>query len=926
MGWGLNLENANSGHHQHGKKHIEFLLDVRKAFEHVNRSQLLEEAIVNKFPMAEALASISSYCWPRYITCEGLIAEPIVPKRGIAAGSAFATFELWCLLRSAIMNLQIAHPNSTLCLHVDDLCLTATGETNEEVLIEAESMASMAVHEFTKLKGLPFAEEKTYVISSDAALARAAARNILPSATAVETVRRLGVDYTLSAVANKKCDALPVYKQRIKGVAAKVRRLQRIAPKGAPRLFSAGIIPSALYGAEHFTIPPKDVAMLQRQAVKCSNIRPFGVPTTLGLLGLTTENDPSYRARSAPILRWAREIWLATDPARRRPRDTLKYHELHEAHARFIGAHSLPQGPARAIKDSLSWFGWTMPKPHILLTSTGEELDMEMGSPAMLKHYLIRAHEEKADKACEEVINQRGTPLSCGEKLDWFLIRKILRKKKIPAKVKTTILEIVYGTAPTPSWLWAHGWQISPTCDQCGCQKDIDHLASGCAPRDNIRKLICKALTTIKVPEKCNVFSEIKYFVNGCLMDKKKFRFQPDEPIFTDGSAKNIQWPELAVAASACFQTDKHGIKRWIVAQVPPEFPISAVSSEFFAFALAADVLPLEGQVPPIVSDCQAVVQAFANLARHSDYRSKFAGMWKTPNIARIPACLKVKAHLCQHEAKELGLEAFWYGNDRADHFAKESLADTWKDGIAYVANRKENIAKVVHLAEQVSEKMQPIKGIPKEARPKSQKISVAVPHQFIWTKDRWLCLGCGGIKRSDKSRLDKVSCHTRKLNTAGCHPSHRLFGAWEVAAFAHQGAGGEAAPITFCMQCGCYSSTRLVDLKHRCIKGTARSKLTIIKRLKEQKHPSSKVPLVGVHRILIDNKVIIEEVQRSSNPGTCKGGPSSQSELEPSEEPSCPVDQWQDAFPVMDEDSALEVLPHEAEELEAARALGLYD
>ncbi len=73
-----------------------------------------------------------------------------------------------------------------------------------------------------------------------------------------------------------------------------------------------------------------------------------------------------------------------------------------------------------------------------------------------------------------------------------------------------------------------------------------------------------------------------------------------------------------------------------------------------------------------------------------------------------------MKAHLCQHEAKELGLEAFWYGNDRADHFAKESPADTWKDGIAYVANRKENIAKVVHLAEQVSEKMQPIKGIPK--------------------------------------------------------------------------------------------------------------------------------------------------------------------------------------------------------------------
>ena len=166
-----------------------------------------------------------------YITCEGLLAEPIAPKRGIAAGSAFATFELWCLLRGAIRNLQVAHPVSTLCLHVDDLCLTATGNSNDEVLCEAASMFSMATHEFTTLKGLPFAEGATFVICSDAALARAAARTILPSASAVETVRRLGVDYTLAAVASNKCDKLPVYKQRLMGVTANVNRLRIIVPK-----------------------------------------------------------------------------------------------------------------------------------------------------------------------------------------------------------------------------------------------------------------------------------------------------------------------------------------------------------------------------------------------------------------------------------------------------------------------------------------------------------------------------------------------------------------------------------------------------------------------------------------------------------------------------------------------------------------------
>jgi hypothetical protein len=106
-------------------KHIKLLLDVKKAFEHVQRNQLIKEAVVNDYLMAEALASITAYTWPKYITCEGVLTEPIIPRRGIAACSAFATFELWCILRSARINLQAAHPMSTLCLHVDDLCLTA---------------------------------------------------------------------------------------------------------------------------------------------------------------------------------------------------------------------------------------------------------------------------------------------------------------------------------------------------------------------------------------------------------------------------------------------------------------------------------------------------------------------------------------------------------------------------------------------------------------------------------------------------------------------------------------------------------------------------------------------------------------------------------------------------------------------------------
>jgi hypothetical protein len=166
-------------------------------------------------------------------------------------------------------------------------------------------------------------------------------------------------------------------------------------------------------------------------------------------------------------------------------------------------------------------------------------------------------------------------------------------------KVKTALLEILHGTTPTPSWLWAHGWKIPPTCTQCGCQDNIDHMANGCAPQVNVRKLICKALTRIPIPEKHNLRPDVMYYINGFPVDKADFRFQHTEPIFTDGSAKNIQWPDIAVASSACIQIGSDKVQRWISAQVPSTFPISAVSSEFYAFALAADSLPLAGPVPP---------------------------------------------------------------------------------------------------------------------------------------------------------------------------------------------------------------------------------------------------------------------------------------------------------------------------------------
>ncbi len=172
-------------------------------------------------------------------------------------------------------------------------------------------------------------------------------------------------------------------------------------------------------------------------------------------------------------------------------------------------------------------------------------------------------------------------------------------------------------------------------------------------------------------------------------------------------------------------------------------------------------------------------------------------------------------------------------------------------------------------------------------------------------------------MKKSRTSRLDLVSCHTRKTITLSCHESHRLFGAWEVAAAVQIGHCG-MAPITFCIRCGCYSSTRLVDLKHKCIVTTARSKITIIKRLQARMHPSTKAPLAGIHRIRSDTLSSTVEVMELRNPGLAQDTPATQLP-----EPPC-LDSHPEHWEV--EDDGFTAAFHEDGDLDFARAFGLLE
>ena len=74
----------------------------------------------------------------------------------------------------------------------------------------------------------------------------------------------------------------------------------KCAKKGASRIYLTGVIPCALYGAEHFCVEQKEIGVLQKQATECGPVKPFAVPAILKLLCQDIAHDPIIHSQSGP--------------------------------------------------------------------------------------------------------------------------------------------------------------------------------------------------------------------------------------------------------------------------------------------------------------------------------------------------------------------------------------------------------------------------------------------------------------------------------------------------------------------------------------------------------------------------------------------------------------------------------------------------
>ncbi len=151
----------------------------------------------------------------------------------------------------------------------------------------------------------------------------------------------------------------------------------------------------------------KSLVKLRNQAAAAGYVRPMGVPSLLKMLCQSTTNDPLLVAVAAPLTRWAREVWLATGPEHLRPKDCLSGHELHTA-AGLIRDTVLPQGPLLAVQSALKQLNWSLPQAHIMGGSAQGQFDMTRGTPTMLKHYVVLAHQDNVNNELAKLFAVKG--------------------------------------------------------------------------------------------------------------------------------------------------------------------------------------------------------------------------------------------------------------------------------------------------------------------------------------------------------------------------------------------------------------------------------------------------------------------------------------------------------------------------------------
>ena len=126
----------------------------------------------------------------------------------------------------------------------------------------------------------------------------------------MQHMNRLGYDYQLGSRMGR---TPTVALQRIgkgRGRCLRFRSLLGRKKLCYSPIFTAGVLPAALFGAETLPLPGMVLKRLRNDGLRAAGVRFAGADTHVLSMCINPKACPEFKAAAAPILRWAREWWM----------------------------------------------------------------------------------------------------------------------------------------------------------------------------------------------------------------------------------------------------------------------------------------------------------------------------------------------------------------------------------------------------------------------------------------------------------------------------------------------------------------------------------------------------------------------------------------------------------------------------------------
>jgi hypothetical protein len=252
-----------------GMLHVEWNWDLQKAFDHVDRKILWRKAEEAGYPMGLLATSLVSYGWSRRFILNREVSQEIKSGRGVAAGSPYGPYELAVYVDGLIHIVREWNKvhkaegmHATLSIHVDDISVCISGK-NGPALVRAsgELARKLAFHVEGLGMKLDLGDKAFLMASTEALLVECKKAMGDLGGTMVQAVRKLGVDYAISARGKKNRKARMA--RQVSGKARWKKMCKMGLQNQGTRLVCAGILPHTTFGAALHAPSKADLAGIQ---------------------------------------------------------------------------------------------------------------------------------------------------------------------------------------------------------------------------------------------------------------------------------------------------------------------------------------------------------------------------------------------------------------------------------------------------------------------------------------------------------------------------------------------------------------------------------------------------------------------------------------------------------------------------------------